>query len=97
MTTIQPSPIHGLGLFATCDITANTVIYLAFSEAEDSYTQTETGRYQNHSINANATVKHENNSIICVSLQPINKGTEITVNYSDLIKIDSCFSNILNF
>jgi uncharacterized membrane protein (UPF0127 family) len=75
---IKPSKIQGDGAFIKENINKGTVIGLAHRNNQPS---TELGQYHNHSENPNSeNVKIGDNRYL-VSLRPMKKGEEITVNY----------------
>lgn len=82
------SPIHGIGLFATCPIPANQIIL----PARTNGFRTQAGRYTNHSANPNARMEgDEFGNIFLISIRDIagckggELGEEITVDYRQAI------------
>ena len=91
--TIKSSPIHGLGLFATCEIPKNSE--LGISHVKDDrfshgYIRTPLGGFFNHSKKPNCEAIYYGDFIKIITLTNINSGDEITVDYTkhDWIKID---------
>lgn len=74
---LQPSLIHGTGLFATEFIENNSVI--GFARINNKRTQL--GRYINHSPYYNAIFKNENNDLVVYAITNINIGDEILIDY----------------
>ncbi len=91
--TIKSSSIHGLGLFATCEITSHTE--LGISHVKDDrfshgYIRTPLGGFFNHSKKPNCKAEYIGDFIKIITLTNINSGDEITVDYTkhDWIKKD---------
>ena len=91
--TIKKSPIHGLGLFATCEIPQQ--YELGISHVKDDrfshgYIRTPLGGFFNHSNKPNCEAVYDRDFIKIITLTNINLGDEITVDYTkhDWIKID---------
>ena len=91
--TIKRSHIHGLGLFATTEISSQTE--LGISHVKDDrfshgYIRTPLGGFFNHSIMPNCKAVYDGDLIKIIALTDINFGDEITVDYTkhDWIKID---------
>ena len=86
MVTIKESSIEGLGLFATEDISANTVIgriHVPNEKEENGYFRTPLGGFGNHSDNPNCTkLLMEDGSWWIVANQNIMAGEEVTWQYS---------------
>lgn len=80
---VSPSPIEGLGIFATCDIAAGEDIAVARLGAK----RTPAGRYANHSATPTARVTCRGEDLIFVAVQNLKgcrgglPGDEITVDY----------------
>jgi len=76
------SPIHGIGLFAGEYIPPNSVICKAFHKNNNcTCTISENGKYVNHSICPNTTLKQLDQEYYLVSTFPIYQGMEIFANY----------------
>ena len=92
MVTIKESSIEGLGLFATEDISANTVIgriHVPNEKEENGYFRTPLGGFGNHSNNPNCTkLLMDDGSWWIVANQEIKVGDELTWAYS-LYTIDT--------
>ena len=87
ITRLAPSPIEGLGLYATCPIPAGTVIMPALVNKM----RTQAGRFVNHSVTPNCEmVKRPNGDVDLVALEDLhgciggNAGQELTVDYRHL-------------
>lgn len=81
---IQTSPIHGQGLFAAEAILPGLIIISVFSKKGDKIYLDERARKLNHSDTPNAKAAlTENGNALLLSQQPIAKGEEITVSYTD--------------
>lgn len=74
---VEPSPIHGLGVFAAQAYAAEDPIGMARIDG----LRTQLGRYTNHSMNPNSRMVREGEDIALVALAEISKGMEITVDY----------------
>ena len=91
--TIKKSPIHGLGLFARCEIPKHSD--LGISHVKDDrfshgYIRTPLGGFFNHSHEPNCEAIYDGDLIKIKTLKNINLGDEITVDYTkhDWIKQD---------
>ena len=91
--TIKKSPIHGLGLFAACEIPQH--VELGISHVKDDrfshgYIRTPLGGFFNHSNEPNCEAIYDGDFIKIKTLININLGDEITVDYTkhDWIKIE---------
>ena len=84
--TVQPSPIHGLGLYATMAIPNDTNLGLShvkFSLSDKEYIRTPLGGFINHSDTPNCTKSGEGSCMITMkTLREIRPGEEITVRYT---------------
>ena len=84
--TIRPSPIDGLGLFATQSIPANTTLgisHVKISESDKNYIRTPLGGFINHSSNPNCIKGGEGSTIMTIkTLRSIAPGEELTVEYT---------------
>ena len=83
--TIKRSTIHGLGLFATCEIPSHTE--LGISHVKDDrfshgYIRTPLGGFFNHSEKPNCEAVYDGDFIKIITLININSGDEITVDYT---------------
>ncbi len=86
MVTIKESSIEGLGLFATEDISENTLIgriHVPNEKEKNGYFRTPLGGFGNHSDNPNCTkLLMDDGSWWIVANQNIMAGAEITWAYS---------------
>lgn len=87
ITQLKPSPIEGVGLYATCPIMAGEVIM----PASINQVRTQAGRYVNHSRNPNCQiVLRADGEYDLVALETLygcvggNAGQELTVDYRHL-------------
>ena len=81
-TRIAPSPIHGFGVFATCDINEGGVIEAALVKGK----RTQVGRFMNHSPSPNGIIEgNRGESISVIAAEPIKTGDEITVDYNSVV------------
>ena len=83
--TIKQSEIEGLGMFATEDIPAMTMIgitHVSNSCFEDGYIRTPLGGFLNHSDNPNCFYLEDEVVRIIYNKSVIKKGEELTVKYS---------------
>ena len=83
--TIKRSHIHGLGLFATTEISSQTE--LGISHVKDNrfshgYIRTPFGGFFNHSKKPNCEAVYDGDFIKIITLSNINSGDEITVDYT---------------
>ena len=91
--TIKRSTIHGLGLFATCEISQYTelgVSHVKDNRFSHGYIRTPLGGFFNHSKKPNCEAIYDRDFIKIKTLMNINLGDEITVDYTkhDWIKQD---------
>lgn len=83
---LRPSPIHGLGMFATCDMEEGEL--LAPVRVNDM--RTPAGRYTNHSGQPNAVfVALENSDLDLVAVRAIQAGEEVTIDYRQAGRVNS--------
>ena len=84
--TIQPSPIHGLGLFASKSIPDNTnlgITHVKFNLSDKEYIRTPLGGFINHSDTPNCIKSGEGSCMITMkTLREISQGEELTVSYT---------------
>jgi len=84
-TTIENSLVHGLGLHATEDIDAGTVLgethVLVFSQMRHEWVRTPLGGFINHSEHPNCYISTDKGDRTLHTVIPIAKGEEITVYY----------------
>lgn len=81
---VRPSRIHGFGLFALREFSANEVICPGRIDGH----RTPAGRFINHSLTPNtAPVKH-GDDIAAVALRFILKNEEILINYRDSMRVN---------
>lgn len=83
--TIKQSNIHGLGLFATKQIDSKTE--LGISHVKDQrflhgYIRTSLGGFFNHSENPNCEAIYDADYIKLRTINIVNSGDEITVDYT---------------
>ena len=81
---VRPSKIHGTGLVALEDISANHefgITHVHDWRFADSYIRTPLGGFFNHSDTPNCEAYIDGDFIRLRSLQPIQQGEEITVKY----------------
>ena len=82
---MRPSSIHGQGMFATADIgESETICPMRLNGL-----RTPAGRYLNHSVAANAEAFAIGSDIWCRSTRPIFSGEEITVNYRQVLSVNT--------
>ena len=79
MFEVNESNIHGKGLFATENISKKFMLGLTHENGQPIGVL---GSYHNHSDNPNTKSLLINNKRYLVSSKPINKGDEITVDYT---------------
>ena len=83
--TIKKSEIHGLGLFTTEDIPANTdlgITHVLDNRFEDGYIRTPLGGFFNHSKAPNCHIKEERDYLKLVTSTDIKANTELTAYYT---------------
>lgn len=83
--TIASSKIHGLGLVATENIEEGVDLGLSHvidSHYKDGLIRTPLGGFINHSNQPNAKIEVNTNTYRLVTIAPIKKGQELTVNYT---------------
>ena len=86
---VKKSDINGKGVFASKSFEKGELVGTAVTD-EEAVTdtknfrdaRTELGKYLNHQNKENAALKSENNTLKIYTKNSINKGEEITVNYS---------------
>ena len=91
--TIKGSPIHGLGLFATCEIPQQYelgITHVKDNRFSHGYIRTPLGGFFNHSKKPNCEAIYDGDFIKIKTLININSDNEITVDYTkhDWIKRD---------
>ena len=86
---VGKSDINGKGVFASKDFKKGELVGMAVTDEEavtDTINfrdaRTDLGRYLNHQNKHNASLKSENNTLNIYTESAINKGDEITVDYS---------------
>ena len=82
--TINHSCIHGLGLFATCDIEKGHefgITHIKDSRFENNYIRTPLGGFFNHSKTPNCEAYEYEDLIKLKSMKLIKKDEELTVKY----------------
>ncbi len=83
VVTIKDSGIHGLGLFATADISQNTVLGMIHFNFNGETMRTPLGGFGNHSDKPNCTkTLMEDGSWWITTNQDIKSGEEITWAYT---------------
>lgn len=83
--TIENSPIHGHGLFATDNIDAKHVIgvtHVRDDRFENGYIRTPLGGFFNHSTNPNCEIIEEGDFLKLKTLRNIKDGEELTATYT---------------
>ena len=80
--TIKESEIHGLGLYSLVKIPKDTTIGMTHIEIENDLIRTPLGGFLNHSDNPNCERKQHNNSWFLKTINDIDKGKELTLEYS---------------
>lgn len=84
--TIKQSGIHGLGLFASHDISKDLIIGLTHirdERFEDEYIRTPLGGFFNHEPNSpNCKIFTSGNFLYLVAIKNISMGEEITAKYT---------------
>jgi SET domain-containing protein len=83
--SIKDSGIHGLGLFATEDISKGTyvgVTHIKDSRFQDGYIRTPLGGFFNHSETPNARVVHDDPYIHLEIIEDVKAGDEILAFYT---------------
>jgi hypothetical protein len=81
---IKNSPIHGVGVFATKDISA----WEAIAPSKICGFRTAAGRYVNHGKDCNAEMQFlDEESIHLVAIKDIKNGEEITTDYRNSVKL----------
>ncbi len=92
--TIKKSSIHGLGIFATCDIPEKTNLGIAhvkmveWLQFPQEHCRTPLGGFYNHSDTPNCTLVDNNLTKNLVTIKDIEEGEEITCIYT-LYKINN--------
>ena len=79
---VGDSEIHGEGVFADKDYPKGTNIGKFHDINDSNYTFTELGKKHNHSNTPNCKNKLKNDSRYMITLKPVNKGEELTTNYT---------------
>ena len=84
--TIQQSPIHGLGLFATQSIPADYTLgisHVKMHPAEREFIRTPLGGFINHSDTPNCIKGGDGSCMVMLkTLREIAEGEELTVRYT---------------
>jgi SET domain-containing protein len=83
-TTIKPSLIEGLGLFATVSLEEGHefgTTHVKDAEFEDGYIRTPLGAFFNHSEKPNCECYVDGRYLKLRTIRPIKSGEEITVRY----------------
>ena len=87
--TIKKSPIHGLGVFATCDISSGIELGIAHINIVDfpqGYCRTPLGGFYNHSDEPNCELIDSDTMTFyvkrLVTIKDIAEGEEITCTYT---------------
>jgi hypothetical protein len=86
--TIKDSSIHGLGIFATCDIPEKTVLGIAHVKMVEwlnfpqDYCRTPLGGFYNHSDTPNCTLEDCDQIKRLVTIMDIRRGEEVTCKYT---------------
>ena len=82
---LRPSSIHGQGMFAMAAFAAGQEIAPMPLDGH----RTPAGRFINHSMSANAEAFAQGTDIWCRSTRPIFNGEEITVNYRQVLSVNT--------
>jgi len=83
--TIKPSPVEGLGLFATESIKKSALLgisHVADRHFANGYIRTPLGGFINHSNTPNCKTFIEGRLISIITLTDIKAGSEITLKYT---------------
>ena len=84
-TTISYSGVHGLGLHATTNLDAGTVLgethVLVFSQVRHEWVRTPLGGFINHIETPNCYISTDKGDRTLHTVIPVKKGTELTVYY----------------
>ena len=83
--TINRSPIHGLGLWATKDIPNGHIFgvtHVKDIEFEDNYIRTPLGGFFNHSTTPNCEIVEDGRFLKLRAISDIKSGEEITAFYT---------------
>tara|TARA_R110000765_G_scaffold30753_1_gene72428 strand:+ start:941 stop:1228 length:288 start_codon:yes stop_codon:yes gene_type:complete len=80
--TIKPSTIEGLGLFATKDIKADTMLGLSHMIVGDEIFRTPVGAFVNHSEQSNCKRTRENLKWFLQTTKDIKTNEELTLTYT---------------
>ena len=93
--TISPSPIHGLGLFATEDIDAALYIGTTHIQYRGDWVRTPLGGFINHNDNPNAVIIECSTDMErqLFTIKPISAGEELTIYYT-LYKVSQKYERI---
>jgi hypothetical protein len=86
--TIAESSVHGVGVFATKNIPANTSVCLYMESMQtgyNDYIRTDVARLTNHSTSPNVVMeKSSNDDLHITTSNGIRKGEEVFVNYFEV-------------
>ena len=80
--TIKPSTIEGLGLFATTDIKADTMLGLSHMKVDGEIFRTPLGAFVNHAEQSNCKRTRENFKWFLRTIKPIKANEELTLTYT---------------
>jgi hypothetical protein len=81
---LKPSPIHGMGLFATQDFEAGETVCPGRINGK----RTPGGRFINHSANSNILPKLVGDDIFAVASRKISAGDELLVDYRASMRVN---------
>jgi len=84
---LKPSPIHGMGLFATKDFEAGETVCPGRLNGK----RTPGGRFINHSQNSNIQPELVENNIFAVAARKISVGDELLVDYRASMRVNFGF------
>jgi hypothetical protein len=84
---LKPSPIHGMGLFATKDFEVGEVVCPGRLDGK----RTPGGRFINHSQNSNIQPELVENDIFAVAARKISAGDELLVDYRASMRVNFGF------
>ena len=83
--TVKPSPIQGLGLFATKNILYNALLGISHVYSpgfKDNYIRTPLGGFINHAQDPNCELHKIGDYLYLRIIRNIDKGDELTLKYS---------------
>lgn len=84
---LRDSPIHGKGLFATCDFNAGDIVCPGRLDGK----RTPGGRFINHSVDCNITPIKIDDDIYALAARKISAGDELLVDYRASMRVNFGF------